>query len=152
MQKLLTGIFLALTISTVAAQEREWVLDAAEEDVYLLFGVPNTTDVGVSLWCKISTGNISLFAPMPTTTPAPEIATLTIRNTNYELALTKIEGDMQYSIEAKLIPQDKILDALQSAEQFSLTLGKHTSVYPLATADFAGLLRLCKEKPEVPNN
>jgi hypothetical protein len=152
MQKNFTSIFLAMMISTASAQEREWLLDAAEEDVYLLFGVPNTTDVGISIWCKINTGKISVFAPLPKTTPTPASATLTIGAANYELAMTQADANKQNSIEAQLAPQDKILADLQTAESFSLTLGKHTSIYPLADADFAGLIRLCKEKPDVPNN
>lgn len=45
------------------AQEREWLLDAADEDAFLVFGVPETDDVGVSLWCKIGSGKVKLFFP-----------------------------------------------------------------------------------------
>ena len=33
------------------AQERIWTLDQTDAEVYLVFGVPETDDVGVSFWC-----------------------------------------------------------------------------------------------------
>jgi hypothetical protein len=143
--------FLALATSS-AAQEREWVLDAAEEDVYLLFGVPNTTDVGVSFWCKISSGKVSLFAPAPTTQRKLKSVSLEIGKATFDLDAALSEDSRQVSLEAKLVPQGKILAELQSAERFTLTVGKHKSIYPLIDADFAGLLKFCNIKPEGTNN
>jgi hypothetical protein len=146
------GLALQLCATASLAQEREWVLDAAEEDVYLLFGVPNTTDVGVSFWCKISTGKISLFAPAPANQSKLRKVALEVGNTTFDLEATLSEDSRQVSLEAKLLPQDKILAELQTAQRFSLTVGKHKSIYPLIGADFAGLLKFCNIKPEGTNN
>ena len=61
-----TFIALAMLAGTAHAQEREWVLDTSDEDAYLIFGVPDSDDVGVSLWCPIGRGVVNLFVPRPT--------------------------------------------------------------------------------------
>ena len=48
------------------AQEREWTLDASDQEAYLIFGVADTDDVGVSLWCPAKKGVVNLFVPRPT--------------------------------------------------------------------------------------
>jgi hypothetical protein len=142
-----------LASSTMSiAQEREWVLDAAEEDVFLLFGVPNTTDVGVSFWCKIGSGNVSLFAPAPPDKTSLEKVALGIGTSTYQLQATLSESEKQNSFEAKLQPQDQIIAELQAVEHFSLSLGNHKSIFPLNGADFPGLLKFCNNKPEANNN
>ena len=47
------------------AQEREWLLDAGSEEAYLIFGVPDTDDVGVSLWCPLKKGMVNLYLQRP---------------------------------------------------------------------------------------
>lgn len=41
----------SLVCSPAKAQEREWSLDASDQEAYLIFGVADSDDVGVSLWC-----------------------------------------------------------------------------------------------------
>jgi hypothetical protein len=146
------GLACAILSSNAIAQEREWVLDAANEDVYLLFGVPNTADVGVSFWCKISTGVVSVFAPLPGDMHMPKSITMALGSATYELPTTPSDEADPKTIEAKLVPQDKILSDLETAERFSFTLGQHKAVYPLAGADFPALLKICYAKPAEPNN
>src|SRR5262245_21553045 len=54
---------LSLLVGAACAQEREWSFDTGEEDAYLIFGVPETDDVGVSFWCTIGMGEIRIFIP-----------------------------------------------------------------------------------------
>src|SRR6185503_14762561 len=68
MKKLvLVSILGAMTLTFVpslaSAQEREWSFDTGEEDAYLVFGVPQTEDVGVSFWCTIGAAEIKVFLP-----------------------------------------------------------------------------------------
>ena len=58
-----TVLALAAFSSPVLAQEREWAFDTGEADAYLVFGVPETDDVGVSFWCTIGSGEIRVFFP-----------------------------------------------------------------------------------------
>lgn len=140
------GILLAALMQPAAAQERQWQLDAAEVDAYLLFGVPSTTDIGVSFWCKINSGEISVFAPLHAATKAPKTISLSINAAIYNLTATPSEDENSKTIEAKLLPQEKIFEELQSAERFTLTQNKHKVTYPLEGADLNGLLKLCTAK------
>ena len=50
----LTTYFVTLLVSTLAlAQERQWSLDTVNNQVFLVFGVPESDDVGLSFWCDI---------------------------------------------------------------------------------------------------
>jgi hypothetical protein len=56
----------------VLAQEREWNFNTGDEEAYLVFGVPESDDVGVSFWCTIGRGDIGIFLPawVPSWQPA----------------------------------------------------------------------------------
>ncbi|MDO8353983.1 MAG: hypothetical protein Q7T14_11020, partial [Aestuariivirga sp.] len=43
------------------AQERVWTLDQTDAEVYLVFGVPETDEVGVSFWCTQQSGIVRLY-------------------------------------------------------------------------------------------
>ena len=60
--------FIALAASLLGsslalAQERVWNLDQTDNEVYLVFGVPETDDVGVSFWCTLQSGIVKLYIP-----------------------------------------------------------------------------------------
>src|SRR5437764_14711254 len=57
------GFPLLISASAALAQEREWSFDTGGEDAYLVFGVPETDDVGVSFWCAVGSGEIRIFLP-----------------------------------------------------------------------------------------
>lgn len=133
------------------AQERQWLLDAAEQDVYLVFGVPESNDVGVSIWCRIGSQKMSLFTTLPP--GIDDQATdlnMAIRSGNTTFALQAMinkTSDIP-TVESELLPKDKILEALQGSDSFTLQIGPHKAIYPLIGADFAGLTRLCERAPE----
>ena len=60
------GLMAGAAAGAAQAQEREWSLDVSEEEAYLIFGVPDTDDVGVSLWCPVGKGVVRLYLPVPT--------------------------------------------------------------------------------------
>jgi hypothetical protein len=138
---------LVLANSWALAQEREWLLDAAGEDVFLVFGVPGTADVGVSFWCKLGSRKASLFAPIPTaaTKRIPNKVTLGIGKKTFVLRAQPLQQPQLQSIEAKLVPQDDIISRLRAEDSFSMTVGTHKATYPLNGADFDGLLKLCNQ-------
>jgi hypothetical protein len=134
------------SVSACFGQEREWLLDAVDRDVFLIFGVAETNDVGVSFWCRIGTQNISAFTSAPAnfeTPSGPTPVELTVGGVAYLLDATPNTGDRQATLEAPLVPQEKIIESLKAADMFRLRIGNHTSTYPLAGADFDGLIRLC---------
>jgi hypothetical protein len=136
-------------LSVAQAQEREWSLDATDEDAFLVFGVTGTDDIGVSFWCKISTKTVTLFSPLPgsSTTPPAQL-TLGVAGESFQLVPEPAGELALQSVEAKLVPQQAILDKLQSADTFSLEMAGHTSTFPLGGADIEGLLRLCNHDGE----
>lgn len=124
------------------AQERQWVLDVAGEDVFLAFGVPSTNDVGVSFLCKIGKKDVSLFSPLVNSEKHPKL-NFSVGELNFPLVAKINDNEGAKTIEALLKPQRKILDALQVEERFEVSIGKHKVTYPLADADFKGLMKLC---------
>lgn len=139
-------MLIAVMFATPAlAQERQWVLDVAGEDVFLAFGVPNSNDVGVSFWCRIGEKDVSLFSPLVHGERHPKL-NLVVGNTRFPLHAKINKNVGATTIEAPLRPQKKIIDALKTAERFEVSLGKHVVTYPLADADFTGLMKLCEGK------
>src|SRR5262245_4433604 len=55
--------FLACAALPAWAQEREWIFDTADEDAYLVFGVPESEDAGISFGCTLQSGEIRIFVP-----------------------------------------------------------------------------------------
>jgi hypothetical protein len=144
------ALFVLLGASQVIAQEREWSLDAANEDVFMMFGVPATEDVGVSFWCKRGTQRVSLFAPLPGSVKqvTPKQVTLGVNGKNYVLKTEPAAEVALQSVEAALSPQQDLLSTLGKADTFSLEISGHVSTYPLEGADFTNLVKLCSESSQ----
>lgn len=128
--------------SPAVAQEREWSLGSSGEDVFLAFGVPETADIGVSFWCKVGGKDMSLFAPLAGPSTNTLKVVLDVGGHAYDLHAKISDG----SIEAALKPQGDVLAALKAADRFALSIGKHKTMFPLAGADFDGLLAMCADK------
>src|SRR5690242_2612468 len=61
-RNLLAGILICAA-GSAWAQEREWIFDTGDEDAYLVFGVPDSDDAGVSFGCTLQSGDIRIFVP-----------------------------------------------------------------------------------------
>ncbi len=145
-------ILSAVLFSTPALpQERQWVLDVAGEDVFLAFGVPSTNDVGVSFWCKIGKKEVSLFSPLVNSEKHPKLK-LAVGELNFPLVAKINDNEGAKTIEALLKPQNKILNALETEERFEVSIGKHMVTYPLADADFKGMMKLCNGEVQPTEN
>jgi hypothetical protein len=150
-----TLLALACVTTQTYAQEREWVLDAASEDVFMIFGVASANDVGVSFWCKAGEKQISIFAPLPTNTPTTAekpTLDLKINRTVFNLKARLVNNLGAMSIEAALVPQDQLVDLFQTAQSFSLTYNGHKVAYPLEGADFPSLVTACNTPLQEPTN
>ncbi len=143
------AVFLfAVLCQGAAAQERLWSLDAGDEDAYLVFGVPETDDVGISFWCTMGTGEISIFLPEADPAMQPEKTvpfTISAAETVAQLEgkTTANEEAGTTSLEAKVSDSQPIFAALKEADRFKVKVGAGENVYPLTDADVAGLLKLC---------
>ena len=133
------------------AQEREWLLDAADEDAFLVFGVPETDDVGVSLWCKIGSGKVKLFFPEGSAELKADSSadfTVTVGDKAHVLKGTTTENAMTgaTSIETELQIYDPLFRELELADRFAAKIGSHETTYPLVDAGLGSLFKLCRTK------
>jgi hypothetical protein len=130
------------------AQEREWSLDATEREAFLVFGVPDTDDVGLSFWCAIGSGKISLYLPL--TVPmlrAGQRADMSVDVDGklFHLTGTAAKGDIDghMTVEGPFRLKDKLLLALKGAAGITVTIKGRSTTYPLNDADFSGLESAC---------
>jgi hypothetical protein len=130
------------------AQERIWTLDQTDAEVYLVFGVPETDDVGVSFWCTQQSGIVKLYFPEsdPKLKPAEEV--------NFKLEVSAkifpLKGKTAFneestgtSLEAELKTTDPVFAALQTANRFAVKIGSSNHVFPVGEADFPTFLDVC---------
>jgi hypothetical protein len=130
------------------AQERIWSLDQTDVEVYLVFGVPETDDVGVSFWCTQQSGIVKLYFPEsdPKFKPGVEIKfKLEVAGKIYPLKGKTAfnEESTGTSFEAELKTTDPMFAALQEANRFAVKVGASSHVFPLGEADFPTLLDVC---------
>jgi hypothetical protein len=143
---------LGLLAGAAHAQERDWMLDASEEDAYLIFGVPETDDVGVSLWCPIGKGTVNLYMPVPTKLmpknkdgAAPITITAGTQTDTFRGKADINREAAVSSIEAVIAADHPLIGALQEADRFTVKAGGAEIIFPLYNADLAGLLALCRK-------
>jgi hypothetical protein len=147
--------FLILAVSILAStepalsQEREWSLDASDQDAFLVFGVPQTDDVGLSFWCKIGSGSVAMFYPV-TWRDLPDNSLVTVRA---EIGSTRLSfkgkasarsNGVPASLEVALNLDGKLFKSMKSSDHFVIKVRGHSAAYPLSGADVDGLLGLCR--------
>ena len=143
---------LGLLSGEALAQEREWTLDASDQEAYLIFGVADTDDVGVSLWCPLKKGVVNLYIPRPT----QELKKLG----RHRIAMTVKAGDETVtfsgkvdlnlqadtsSVEAEMPVTHPLLKALEKADRFTVTVDRQEVVFPLYDADVPRIVELCSK-------
>ena len=148
MRLIIVIIALLSTASTSLAQEREWTLNTSEKEAFLVFGVPDTDDVGLSFWCEIGTNKTSLFingAPLQLKQNQTATVTATIDDKVFHLkAKAAVDRQGQRpSLEGQFKNDDPILKAAENGSQLKVTVLSQTNTYPLIDADFVGLDRSC---------
>ena len=140
----------AVLLGSVRAlgQERTWILDQTDQEVYLVFGVPETDDVGVSFWCTQRSGIVKFY--LPESDPDLKLAgpvdfELEIDARKYPLkgkALVNEEAGT-LSLETEFKVSDPVFPALREASHFAVTAGTSNHVFPLGEADFPAFLGAC---------
>ena len=145
---ILTILVLGSPLST--AQERVWNLDQTDQEAYLVFGVPETDDVGISFWCTLQSDIVKFYVPEtdPTFKIADDVAfNLSISDKAYPLRgkTSANEESGSISLEAELKTTDPIFAALETTSHFSVQAGSSNHIFPLDEADFPGLLEVCKK-------
>lgn len=143
-------ILLALLASASSsfAQEREWTLNASDKEAFLVFGVPDTDDVGISFWCEIGTNKFSIFVNNiagqlkegQLTNMAIEIDTHKF-SVKAKAAVDKL--GLSKSLEGQIPSNSPLLKAAENGSTLKTIVFNHSNTYPLIDADFTGLLRTC---------
>lgn len=142
---------LATALAGVAqAQERQWSLDAGGEDAYLVFGVPDTDDVGLSLWCTIGSGSINVYVPGSHGGLAHgQQASITLKageQTAELTAMAEVNPEAGESSVEGAAPADfPIFKSMLASDRVRVRVNGEDNVFPLIDADLAGLLELCRK-------
>ncbi|QIG51976.1 hypothetical protein G5V57_32305 [Nordella sp. HKS 07] len=130
------------------AQEREWLFDTGDEDAYLVFGVPETEDTGVSFGCTLRSGEIRIFVPEAGDDLEPDQkVTLTItvggKDFPYQAITAPNEMSGTISAEAAILADDPLFADLRKVDRFQVRTDSEENIYPLEGADFESLVRAC---------
>jgi hypothetical protein len=147
-------LVLALLASTPAtAQEREWSLDTNNDsEVFMTYGVPQTDDVGVSLWCKIGSGKLRLFVPKSgwPQKKSPKRLKIKVKAGSVTQNLqAKLETDVasnSLSIEAEMKLKDPIVQAMTTSQHLDINTGRKMVIVPMFNAEMESLLKICAGK------
>lgn len=144
---LLAG-FLMCAAGSAWAQEREWLFDTGDEDAYLVFGVPETDDAGVSFGCTLQSGDIRLFVPEAGEELKPDqkiAVTIVVGGKTFTFGATTSANEMSgsTSAEAEIPAGDAIFADLRKADRFEIRAGTEDNIFPLEGADFDSLVRAC---------
>jgi hypothetical protein len=151
MMKCLLWAPVAVALSLPAqAQERQWSFDATDRQAFLVFGVPDTDDVGLSFWCDIGTNRMAAYLPDSFARLKPgERTTMTITVDGKVFALpataARDPASGHITVEGKFKAKDPLMASLSNGETVGVSIKGHSATYPLADADFEGLLNTCAQ-------
>ncbi|MFO1133425.1 MAG: hypothetical protein U1E16_15625 [Hyphomicrobiales bacterium] len=142
----------SLVCSPAKAQEREWSLDASDQEAYLIFGVADSDDVGVSLWCPAKKGIVNLYVPRPTAElqklarrKVPMTVKAGSETATFGGKIDLNTGAPSSSVEVEMPVDSPLLKAMTTADRFSVKIDAQEVVFPLYDADIEGLLALCRK-------
>lgn len=144
-------LLFAAAVSAQDSQERQWTLDASDQDAYLIFGVPETDDLGISLWCPIGQGKVNIFVPETgEKMEAGKDVTITLKAGD-EMSEVKAKTDINAeagvsSAEGSIAADDPIFNAMTKTDRFRVSVGTEELIFPLFEADVAGLLKHCRKQ------
>ncbi len=147
-----TRFVLAALLASVAlpalAQEREWIFDTGDEEAYLVFGVPESDDAGVSFGCTLQSGEIRVFVPEAGDDLKPDqkiklVITVAGKDFPFDATTTANEMSATTSAETLIRPDDALFAELRKVDRFTIKIGKDENTFPLEGADFESLVRAC---------
>jgi hypothetical protein len=141
-------IFVALAAPALA-QERQWSIDNSDKQAFLVFGVPDTADVGLSFWCDVGAKSISMFVPVSEATAKPgqrpKVSVIVAGRTfSFKSKVEKDQASGLVNIEVHFDPNSAFYKAVMASDTIAVTVKSEKKSYPLGEADFEGLNRACK--------
>lgn len=147
--------FMALCVFALSAtvqaqaQERQWSLDTVNNQVFLVFGVPESDDVGLSFWCDIGKTKVQAFLPegVAAIRRGQQIKINVKIDAYSEKILALVAGDdgsQKLTVETTFGLQGSLMKALRAGQSLGINVNGHESHFPLADADFDGFVGACK--------
>ena len=143
---------LGLVTGEALAQEREWTLDASDQEAYLIFGVADSDDVGVSLWCPVKKGIVNLYVPRPTAElqkvtrhNVPMTVTAGTETATFAGKVDVSTGSPVSSVEVEMPVDHPLLKAIAAADRFTVKVDQQEVVFPLYDADVSTLIDICRK-------
>jgi hypothetical protein len=145
-----TSALLMVVALPAAAQEREWIFDTADEDAYLVFGVPDSEDAGISFGCTLQSGEIRLFVPEAGDDLKPDQKIKVIidahgKDFTYDGLTSPNEMAATTSAEATIPASDPLFTDLRNTDRFTVKTGTEENTFPLEGSDFESLVRACSK-------
>ena len=144
-----SAVFLALLSTTQAhAQERQWSLDTVNNQAFLVYGVPESDDVGLSFWCDIGKSNIQAFLP-ETVAAIKNGERISIGfdiDGHSEKILAKVardDGTGKLTVATTFGLQGSLMRALRAGQFLAINVKGHVTSLPIADAEFDGLVDAC---------
>src|SRR6476659_5016401 len=141
---------LMLVALPAAAQERQWTFDTADEEAYLVFGVPDSEDTGISFDCTVQSGEIRVFVPEAGDDLKPDQKIKVVISANgkdftYDGLTSLNEMAATTSAEAAIQAGDSLFSDLRSTDRFTVKTGPDENTFPLEGSDFDSLVRACSK-------
>ncbi len=148
MRLILATIALISMANFTIAQEREWTLNASDKEAFLVFGVPDTDDVGFSIWCEIGTNKLSVFVnniggQLKQNQTTDMVIDIDGKKFTIKAKAAIDRSGHSKSLEGQIPNNDPLLKAAENGTSLKTTIQGHTNTYPLIDADITGLLRTC---------
>jgi hypothetical protein len=149
LRSIIAMLAFVLSVAHALAQERQWSFDQTDKDAYLVFGVPETDDVGLSFWCTQRSGRIKLFFPESGLKLKPkqempvrlDVASKTFR---FKATSETNVSAGTASLEAELPIDHPLFAAIASADRITVRVNKRRDVFPLQDLDLSGLIAVCR--------
>ena len=145
----LIAVSLAFLLTAQArGQERQWSLDTINEQVFLVFGVPESDDVGLSFWCTIGKSKVQAFLPETVAAIHPgEVITIGVDIDGHsEKILGKVArdgGSQKLTVETVFGLTGSLMKALRAGQSLGINVKGHISSFPITDANFDGLVDAC---------
>ena len=139
-----------MSATAALAQEREWSWGTSETEAYLVFGVPESEDVGISFWCTQGSDEVRVFVADANVKLDPDIDTTIEFTSNDKKFSVKArtmanELDATTSAEGVISAGDPVLAALQTTDRFVVSVSGESQTFPSAGQDFANLIETCRK-------
>jgi hypothetical protein len=143
-------VALIMSATAALAQEREWSWGTSDTEAYLVFGVPESEDVGISFWCTQGVGEVRVFIADANVKLSPDIDTAIEFTANDKKFTVKArtmanELDATTSAEGVIPAADPLFPALQGTDRFVVSVVGESQTFPSAGEDFANLTEACKK-------